>query len=62
VTFGFGHGFQALQSARALMQDGDETFHVGRTPYADPFLASTSLSIQLPLYPRLKIDLVSKFR
>ncbi len=39
----------------------DETFHVGRTPYADPFLVSTLLSVQLPLFPRLKIDLVSKF-
>lgn len=39
----------------------DQTFHVGRTPYADPFLVSTLLSIQLPLYPRLKIDLASKF-
>ena len=43
------------------MQGVDETFHVGRTPYADPFLVSTLLSIQLPLFPRLKIELVSKF-
>jgi DNA-binding transcriptional LysR family regulator len=43
------------------MQGMDETFHVGRTPYADPFLISTLLSIQLPLFPRLKIELVSKF-
>lgn len=39
----------------------DATFHVGRTPYADPFLVSTLLSIQLSLFPRLKIDLASKF-
>jgi DNA-binding transcriptional LysR family regulator len=43
------------------MQNMDEIFHVGRTPYADPFLVSTLLSIQLPLFPRLKIELVSKF-
>jgi DNA-binding transcriptional LysR family regulator len=43
------------------MQGVDETFHVGRTPYADPFLVSTLLSVQLPLFPRLKVDLVSKF-
>jgi DNA-binding transcriptional LysR family regulator len=55
------YGERAVQSARAVMQDRDDTFHVGRTPYADPFLVSTLLSIQLPLYPRLKIDLVSKF-
>jgi DNA-binding transcriptional LysR family regulator len=55
------YGERAVQSARAVMQGMDETFHVGRTPYADPFLVSTLLSIQLPLFPRLKIDLVSKF-
>jgi DNA-binding transcriptional LysR family regulator len=55
------YGERAVQSARAVLQSMDETFHVGRTPYADPFLVSTLLSIQLPLFPRLKIDLVSKF-
>jgi DNA-binding transcriptional LysR family regulator len=55
------YGERAIQSARAVMQDMDETFHVGRTPYADPFWVSTLLSVQLPLFPRLKIDLVSKF-
>ena len=55
------YGERAVQSARAVMQGRDETFHVGRTPYADPFLVSTLLSIQLPLFPRLKIDLASKF-
>ncbi|HEY6847954.1 MAG TPA: LysR substrate-binding domain-containing protein, partial [Terracidiphilus sp.] len=55
------YGERAVQSARAVMQNVDETFHVGRTPYADPFLVSTLLSVQLPLFPRLKIDLVSKF-
>lgn len=55
------YGERAVQSARAIMQSMDETFHVGRTPYADPFLVSTLLSVQLPLFPRLKIDLVSKF-
>jgi len=55
------YGERAVQSARAVMQNMDETFHVGRTPYADPFLVSTLLSIQLPLFPRLKVDLASKF-
>jgi DNA-binding transcriptional LysR family regulator len=43
------------------MQNMDETFHVGRTPYVDPFFVSTLLSVQLPLFPRLKIELVSKY-
>jgi len=55
------YGERSVQSARAVMQNIEETFHVGRTPYADPFLVSTLLSIQLPLYPRLKIELVSKY-
>ncbi len=55
------YGERSVQSARAVMQNMDETFHVGRTPYADPFWVSTLLSVQLPLFPRLKIDLVSKF-
>jgi DNA-binding transcriptional LysR family regulator len=55
------YGERAVQSARAVMQNMDETFHVGRTPYADPFWISTLLSVQLPLFPRLKIDLVSNF-
>jgi len=55
------YGDRAVQCARAVMQNGDETFHVGRSPYADPFLVSTLLSVRLPLYPRLKVDLVSKF-
>jgi DNA-binding transcriptional LysR family regulator len=55
------YGERGVHSARAVMQNVGEIFHVGRTPYADPFLVSTLLSIQLPLYPRLKIELVSKF-
>jgi DNA-binding transcriptional LysR family regulator len=55
------HGERAVQSARTVIQGMDETFHVGRTPYADPFLVSTLLSVQLPLFPRLKMNLVSKF-
>jgi DNA-binding transcriptional LysR family regulator len=55
------YGERTVQAARAVMQGMDETFHVGRTPYADPFLVSTLLSVQLPLFPRLKIDLTSKY-
>jgi DNA-binding transcriptional LysR family regulator len=55
------YGERAVQAARAVLQGMDETFHVGRTPYADPFLVSMLLSVQLPLFPRLKIDLTSKY-
>ena len=47
------HGERAVQAARAVMQNMDETFHVGRTPYADPFLKlSTLLSVKFPLLLR----------
>jgi hypothetical protein len=55
------YGERAVQSARVVLQDMDSIFHVGRTPCADPFLVSTLLSIQLPLFRRLKIDLASKY-
>jgi DNA-binding transcriptional LysR family regulator len=55
------YGERAFHSARAAIQNTDGSFYVGRTPYADPFLVSTLLSIQLPLYPRLKVELASKF-
>ena len=33
----------------------------GRSPYTDPFLVTTLLSVQLPLFPRLGVDLTSQF-
>jgi DNA-binding transcriptional LysR family regulator len=54
-------GERVVQSARAVMQDIGEIFRVGRSPYADPFVVSMPLSIHLPLFPHLKIELVSKF-
>lgn len=55
------YGERAFQSARAVMQDADVVLNVGRTPYADPFLISTLLSIQLPSFRRLKIELSSQY-
>jgi DNA-binding transcriptional LysR family regulator len=55
------YGERSVQAARAVMHNIDEIFHVGRTPYADPFLVSTLLSVQLALFPRLKVELISRF-
>jgi DNA-binding transcriptional LysR family regulator len=52
---------RAFQAARDVMRGADSVLHVGRSPYTDPFLISTLHSIQLPLYPRLKIELSSRF-
>ena len=45
----------------ALFMDRQTVLHVGRSPYTDPFLISTLLSIRLPLYPLLKVELSSQF-
>jgi DNA-binding transcriptional LysR family regulator len=55
------YGERAVQSARSVMQELDVPLYVGRSPYVDPFLVSTLLSIQLPLFPRLRIELVSRY-
>lgn len=55
------YGERAVHAARAVMQDVDVPFYIGRSPYTDPFLTSTLLSIHLPLYPRLKIELASHY-
>ena len=55
------YGERAVQAARAVMHDADVLLYVGRSPYTDPFLISTLLSIELPLFPRLKIELSSRY-
>ncbi|MES2390926.1 MAG: LysR substrate-binding domain-containing protein [Acidobacteriota bacterium] len=52
---------RAVQAARAVMQDVDVPFHIGRSPYTDPFLTSALMSIHLPLYPKLRIELASQY-
>ena len=55
------YGERAVHAARAVMQEVDIPLYIGRSPYIDPFLVSTLLAIQLPLYPKLKIELVSQY-
>jgi DNA-binding transcriptional LysR family regulator len=52
---------RALNAARAVLQNTDAPLYIGRSPYTDPFLVSTLLSIELPLYPRLRIELTSQY-
>jgi DNA-binding transcriptional LysR family regulator len=52
---------RAFQAARAAMQNADVVLNVGRSPYTDPFLLSTLLSIRLPLFPQLRVELTSRF-
>lgn len=52
---------RAVQAARAAMREVDVPLYIGRSPYIDPFLVSTLLAIRLPLFPKLKIELVSHY-
>lgn len=55
------YGERAMQAARSVMQDLEVPLCIGRSPYTDPFLISTLLAIQLPLFPRLRIELMSQY-
>jgi DNA-binding transcriptional LysR family regulator len=55
------YGDRAFEAARGAMHDADVTLHVGRSPYADPFLTTTLLSVQESKFPRTRIDLSSQF-
>ena len=55
------HDERALQAARTVAEGVEHVLKIGRSPYADPFLTSTLLSIRLPLYPNLHVNLHSDF-
>jgi DNA-binding transcriptional LysR family regulator len=55
------YGDQAFSAARAAMQDADVILHVGRSPYADPFLSSTLFSVQKSGFPRMRLELSSQY-
>jgi DNA-binding transcriptional LysR family regulator len=55
------HFDRAVQAARVVTQNSETVLNVGRSPYTDPFLISTLLSIRLPLFPLLKVELSSQF-
>ena len=49
------HAERAVLKATAASRGVDDVLNVGKSAYIDPFLVSTILSIQLPLFPGLKI-------
>jgi DNA-binding transcriptional LysR family regulator len=55
------HGERAFQAARRTASGVDVVLNIGKSPYTDPFLVSTLLSLRLPLFPHLRIDLTSQF-
>jgi DNA-binding transcriptional LysR family regulator len=55
------HVERAIESGRTANHDVETVLNVGRSPYTDPFLVTTLLSVKLPLYPQLKIELTQQF-
>ena len=55
------HGERAFQAAQRAARGVDVVLNVGKSPYTDPFLVTTLLSVQLPLFPQLRVDLTSQF-
>ena len=55
------HCERAAQAARAATHNSEKVVNIGRSPYIDPFLISTLLTVRLPLFPKLRVELSSKF-
>ena len=55
------HGKRAIQAVQIAAREIQSVLSMGRSPYIDPFLVSTLLTVRLPLFPDLKIDLPSRF-
>lgn len=55
------HYQRAIQLANSTYEGAERFLHVGHCPYLDHKWLTTLLSVRLPLYPRLKIELCSDF-
>jgi DNA-binding transcriptional LysR family regulator len=55
------HIDRAVQLGRAAREGSETVLTVGHSPDADPAWVSAVLAIRLPLYPKLRIQLISEF-
>ena len=55
------HHQRAIQLANSTHEGAERFLHVGHCPYLDHKWLASLLSVRLPLYPRLKIELCSDF-
>lgn len=55
------HVERAIQSGRSAHEGAELVLNVGRSPYTDPFLITTLLSVKLPLFPQLQLELSQQF-
>jgi hypothetical protein len=52
---------RAVLVAKATFSGADEILNIGKSPHGDPCLVSTLLSIHLPLFPGLRVNLWSDY-
>lgn len=55
------HVERAVLVANATFKGAEEILNIGKSPYGDPYLVSTLLSVRLPLFPGLSVKLWSNF-
>jgi DNA-binding transcriptional LysR family regulator len=56
------HAERAVLNATAASRGAEDVLNLGRSAYIDPYIVTTLLSIQLPLFPGLKIKQWSNTR
>jgi DNA-binding transcriptional LysR family regulator len=55
------HAERAVLSATAASRGAEDVLNLGKSAYIDPYIVTTLLSIQLPLFPGLKIKQSSNY-
>jgi DNA-binding transcriptional LysR family regulator len=55
------HLERAIHRTRAVSKGAGASLNIGTSPYIDPYLVSTVLSVRLPLFPTLRIHTTSNF-
>jgi len=55
------HIDRAVQLGHAVRDGSDSVLTIGHSPDADQAWVSAILAIRLPLYPKLRIQLISEF-
>lgn len=55
------HVERAVGAGRSAHEEAGAALNVGRSPYTDPFLITTLLSVRLPLFPQLRTQVTQQF-
>ena len=61
ARFALLHGERAVHLARVAHEGSDSVLTIGHSPYTNHDWISAMLAIRLPLYPRLRIQLMTQF-